>query len=1194
MGDDNKNNMDTFGILFTAEKGKKFDVVINNVERQLKKIPAERRLRVTGDFNNRVSPQLQKAFKDWDDTLKRKLSNPFERMFNKERLEATEQFFSKLKLTAVKAMSDYERELDALQGEGRDYTSGDIFKTRTAINAKKLELEENKKILEEMTKARDEEIQKQKEWKLLPSQKDVLNEQQMVQKQIAKINKFIEDSTTFSSPIGSKNISEKYNKVLEQSDDLSKKAVAIYQRTGDKSYYEKVLNDLKTQKEEYKNQQAQIQQELDDLRTQMAGASNVHYRAMEQLKLSPSEENRLAVQETQADLDKLQEKIKDLNNDKISLEIFTKLNRDQLSQALKNWKGRESNPIAMDRNFKTEQLPNQFQARQRATTSASDSLATYMRGLTSDTYIQELNARRDKLLDIKNSLDNELKIAEFNDKKKMQGATSIEKQNNDIKAQETLVKGVEREIVQLNNVMSKLHKNVRDIRKEMIMIYRDTKGNPLQNEFESIDLSQLNKDADKLNSTFSPFVKRFRNLTIFGKIAHKVMWNIYTQIATFINPLNIFQRAWDDWINRWDNLPIKNTFEVISYNLVTVVAPLLEKMATFLLRLTAILNVFTKAWFGVNLFDKTAWQIEQIKKGVGSMTASFDELHSSTDNPNQFNTGFDTGLWDEDTLIGDKLKKSLEDFASWAKPFMEGLGKVLAWALENPLQALLAGLGIKLFGHAILSGLGSLLWKGIKSIFTGSGISKAAGTAGAAAGSAFGSFWGTTAGKVIKGGAGAALAITGNVMVHDGVKNLTKYWDTLGTGEKVLYGLESAGGLAASTLGGAMLGSVIPGIGTGIGAIAGFVVGATNAFITWGTTAPDAILSVEDASNQLLTTLQNQQIVQQTYTDSLSNLSLAMEQLEAIERQTGISGEQLNELVESGKLSVDEMTASQLQVYSAYLKVNDATKTVKDSKEELEELNKKAVTDNIELALSNAKASGSYDDLADTITEAWEKGEISTDEARTYIQRAMGDMSDSAREDFANKFAKELTEGLDYDRFKSAFEGFGDSVSSFFSDLWSGIQSGWQSFWNWLGGKGWNSDADLQGKAIASEIDKISNDDSLPEEIKRQKIKNLTQMVPSYDVGTNYVPNDQLAFVHQGEAIVPAKYNKPYNPNNTSALNNTINAMNNEIAQLRQIIQNGIPVKGEFRQRGSDLVATVEKGKNKNGNQPLSNPAYAR
>ncbi len=38
-------------------------------------------------------------------------------------------------------------------------------------------------------------------------------------------------------------------------------------------------------------------------------------------------------------------------------------------------------------------------------------------------------------------------------------------------------------------------------------------------------------------------------------------------------------------------------------------------------------------------------------------------------------------------------------------------------------------------------------------------------------------------------------------------------------------------------------------------------------------------------------------------------------------------------------------------------------------------------------------------------------------------------------------------------------------------------------------------------------------------------INSVLQSVRGYDIGTNYVPNDQLAMVHKGEMIVPAKYN---------------------------------------------------------------------
>lgn len=41
----------------------------------------------------------------------------------------------------------------------------------------------------------------------------------------------------------------------------------------------------------------------------------------------------------------------------------------------------------------------------------------------------------------------------------------------------------------------------------------------------------------------------------------------------------------------------------------------------------------------------------------------------------------------------------------------------------------------------------------------------------------------------------------------------------------------------------------------------------------------------------------------------------------------------------------------------------------------------------------------------------------------------------------------------------------------------------------------------------------------------------------SYDVGTPYVPQDMIAQIHQGEAIVPAHLNSPYNPGNVSVSN---------------------------------------------------------
>ena len=61
----------------------------------------------------------------------------------------------------------------------------------------------------------------------------------------------------------------------------------------------------------------------------------------------------------------------------------------------------------------------------------------------------------------------------------------------------------------------------------------------------------------------------------------------------------------------------------------------------------------------------------------------------------------------------------------------------------------------------------------------------------------------------------------------------------------------------------------------------------------------------------------------------------------------------------------------------------------------------------------------------------------------------------------------------------------------------------------------------------------------------------IPRFVPSYDVGANYIPNDQLAVVHKGEAIIPAKFNdeKFFNQQDNSETNElltqVIEAINN-------------------------------------------------
>lgn len=86
-----------------------------------------------------------------------------------------------------------------------------------------------------------------------------------------------------------------------------------------------------------------------------------------------------------------------------------------------------------------------------------------------------------------------------------------------------------------------------------------------------------------------------------------------------------------------------------------------------------------------------------------------------------------------------------------------------------------------------------------------------------------------------------------------------------------------------------------------------------------------------------------------------------------------------------------------------------------------------------------------------------------------------------------------------FNGWKNNIATFVNTIASWFAKLWSNVLSGFTRIWN----------------KIANTVNKVGGKLGL----------GTIPTINSYAVGTNYVPEDQLAMLHKGEAVVPKKFN---------------------------------------------------------------------
>ena len=253
-------------------------------------------------------------------------------------------------------------------------------------------------------------------------------------------------------------------------------------------------------------------------------------------------------------------------------------------------------------------------------------------------------------------------------------------------------------------------------------------------------------------------------------------------------------------------------------------------------------------------------------------------------------------------------------------------------------------------------------------------------------------------------------------------------------------------------------------IGVGIAMVAlnasnpvGWIILAVAAiieYVKWLTKDEAQILSVEDAHKKLKEAIDATNDATLQYIDSVKAVEEAEKNLAEIEKRNKITGEELQKQVDNGTLSYKDMTLAQREVYEAYVKNESAQSRLIDTTEKLTEAKHNQEIQNLDTALSVAKENDNMEEWKQTVIDAWNTNKIKTEEARSFVERAMSDMSLSAMATFGRDIPEEIKKGLDPTRYQNPIQKFKTAMESLFLIIKNGLKNAFSVNFSVGGGSG--------------------------------------------------------------------------------------------------------------------------------------------
>lgn len=168
-------------------------------------------------------------------------------------------------------------------------------------------------------------------------------------------------------------------------------------------------------------------------------------------------------------------------------------------------------------------------------------------------------------------------------------------------------------------------------------------------------------------------------------------------------------------------------------------------------------------------------------------------------------------------------------------------------------------------------------------------------------------------------------------------------------------------------------------------------------------------------------------------------------------------------------------------------------------------------------------ATNTFNNIKTKVVEIFNNIKTKASEIWTNIKSGITNKVTEIKNGITNKF-KEA-----YNNITSTFERIGN----FFSNIWNNIRNTFSNLGTSIGNAisgavkaGINNVIRLIQNTINRAINMINGAIGVINVIPGVNISKLSQLrLPQLAVGTNYVPEDQLAYIHEGEAVIPKKFN---------------------------------------------------------------------